>query len=85
MINSYKLFRRDRNCHAGGILCYINENISSKTVNTEVIERDCEIVLIEFFIKTCKRLYIGLHKPPPQNENNFLDNLSSNKQANLSI
>ena len=29
MINGYKLFRRDRNCHGGGVLCYINENILS--------------------------------------------------------
>ena len=35
MINRYKLFRRDRNCHGGGVLFYINENIPSKTVNVE--------------------------------------------------
>ena len=33
IINGYNLFRRERNCHGGGVLCYINENISSKTVN----------------------------------------------------
>ena len=76
MINGYKLFRRDRNCHGGGILCYINENIPSKTVNAEGIEKDCEIILIEFSIKTRKWLCIGLYKPPSQNENNILDNLS---------
>ena len=75
--NDYKLFRRDRNCHGEGILCYINENITSKTVNVEGIEKDCEIVLIEFSIKTRKWLCIGIYKPPLQNENNFLDNLSS--------
>ena len=32
-INGYKLFHRDRYCHGGGILCYNNGNISSKTVN----------------------------------------------------
>ena len=56
--------------------CYINENITSKTVNVEGIEKDCEIVLIEFSIKTRKWLCIGIYKPPLQNENNFLDNLS---------
>ena len=76
MINGYKSFGRDRNCHGGGVLCYINENISSKTVNVESIVKECEIVLKEFFIKTCKCLFIGLCKPPSQNENNFLDNLS---------
>ena len=40
MTNGYKLFRRDRNRHGGGILCYINENIPSKTVNLEGIVKE---------------------------------------------
>ena len=76
MINGYKLLRRDRNCHGGGVLCYINENIPSKIVNVEGIVKECEIVLIEFSIKTRKWLFIGLYKPPSQNENNVLENLS---------
>ena len=35
IINGYNLFCRERNCHGGGVLCYINENISSKTVNVQ--------------------------------------------------
>ena len=73
MINGYKLFRRERNCHGEGIL-NINENIPSKIspVNVEGIEKDYEIIWIEISIKTCKRLCIGLYKPPSQNENYFL-------------
>ena len=41
MLNRYKLLCRDRNCHGGGILCYINENIPSKTVNEDGIEKNC--------------------------------------------
>ena len=67
---NYKLFCRDRNFHGGCVLCYINENTSSKTV------KECEIVLIEFSVKTRKWLFIGPYKPPSQNENNVLDNLS---------
>ena len=76
VINGCKLFRRDRNCHGEDVLCYINENISSKTVNVEVIVKECEIVLIEFSIRSRKWLFIGLYKPPSQNEKNCLDNLS---------
>ena len=32
----------------------INENIPSKTINVEGIEKDCEIVLIEFSVKDRK-------------------------------
>ena len=46
MINGYKLFRRERNCYREGILNYINENIPSKTVNVEGIEKDYEIIWI---------------------------------------
>ena len=76
VINGYKLFRRDRICHGEGVLCYINENIPSKTVNVEGIVKECEIVLMEFSIKTRKWLFIGLYKPFSQDENSFLDNLS---------
>ena len=76
MINGYKLFRRDRNCHGGGILCYINENIPFKIVKVEGIVKECKMVLLEFFIKTRTWLFIGPYKTPSQNENNFLGNLS---------
>ena len=69
------MFLRDRNCHGGGVLCYINENVLSETVNVEGIAKECEIVLIGFFIKTRRWLFVSLYKPPSQNENNFLDNL----------
>ena len=72
MINGYKLFCTERNCHSEGILNYINENIPSKTANVEGIEKDYEIIWIEISIKTCKRLCIGLYKPPSQKENYFL-------------
>ena len=64
MINGFKLFRIDRDYHGGGVLCYINENIPSKTLNIEVTVKECEMVLIEFSIKTRKWLFIGLYKPP---------------------
>ena len=58
MINGYKLFRRGRNCHI-------------PSVNVEGTVKECDIVLIEFSIKTRKWLFIDLYKPPSQNENNF--------------
>ena len=75
-ISGYKMFRRDRNKHGGGIMFYINENIPCKTVNVEGLPDDCEVTLIELSIKSRKWLCIGLYKPPSQNEKYFLDNLS---------
>ena len=45
-------------------------------VNVEGVPDDCEIILIEFSIKTRKWLCIGLYKPPSQNDKYFPDNLS---------
>ena len=75
-IHGYKMYRRYRNKHDSGVLCYVNENIPCKIVNVEGVPDDCEIILIEFSIKTRKCLCIGLYKPPSQNDSYFLDNLS---------
>ena len=45
-------------------------------VNIEGVSDDCEMILIEFSIKTRKWFCIGLYKPPSQNDKHFLDNLS---------
>ena len=45
-------------------------------VSVEGVPDDCEIILIEFSIKTRKWLSIGLYKLPSQNYKYFLDNLS---------
>ena len=69
------MYRRDRNKHGGGAL-YVNENVPHKMVSVKGVSDDCEIILIESSIKTRKWLFIGLHKPPSQNDKHFLDNLS---------
>ena len=35
-IRNYETFRRDRNKHIGGLLFYINENISCKLINDQI-------------------------------------------------
>ena len=69
-IGEYKMFRRDRNKH-GGVLRFINESISCKTVNI-----DCKVTLIDLSIKSRKWLCIGFYKLLPQNEKYFRENLS---------
>ena len=45
-------------------------------MSLEEVPDDCEIILIEFSIKTRKWICIGLYKPPSQNDKYFLENLS---------
>ena len=69
-IHGYKVYRKDINKHGGGVIFYMNENISCKAVSRlEEVPDYCEIIFIEFSIKTRKWLSIGLYKPPSQNEN----------------
>ena len=76
-IIGYKMFKRDRNNHGRDIRLYINECLDkNKTVNVEGLPDDCEVTLIELFIKSRKWLCIGLYKPLLQNEKFFLQNLS---------
>ena len=49
--HGYKMYRRNRNKHGGGVICYVNESIPCKMVNVEGVPNDCEIILIEFSIK----------------------------------
>ena len=45
-ISGYNIFRRDSNKYGGGIMFYINENITGKTVNVEGLPNDCKVTLI---------------------------------------
>ena len=60
------------NCHGGGILCYVNENIPSSTVNVVGIEKDCKIVLVEFSIKIESGYVLILKKHFHKMKNIFL-------------
>ena len=75
-IHGYKMYSEDRSKHSGGVLCYINEYIPCKMVSVEEVPNDCEIILIEFSVKTQTWLCLGLYRPPPQKNNYFLDNSS---------
>ena len=57
-------------------MIYVNENIPCKIVSVEGFSNDCELIVIEFSIKTRNWLCIGFYKPPSQNDKYFLDNLS---------
>ena len=59
-IHGYKMYRRDRKKHGGGVLCYVNENIPCKMVSVEAVPDGCEKILIECSIKTQKWLCIGI-------------------------
>ena len=61
-INVYKLFRRDCNRFGGGLIFYLNEEISCKFLNNHPIVPNAEIIWISS-VKS-KWLLLGCYKPP---------------------
>ena len=47
----YKMFRRDRSKHDGGIVLYINENIPLKTISVEGLPNDCRTLSLNYVLK----------------------------------
>ena len=63
-IPSCKLFYKDRNQHGGGLIFYVNQDISCKTINIFSLEINLRLIK--------KVLVIGCYKP---HDENFLDQL----------
>ena len=74
-IDGYRLFRKDRDCHGGGLCLYVNENVACKQIHFSSLE-NIESICIEIKLRKRKWLVIGLYKPPAFNEQLFLENLS---------
>ena len=74
-INSYKIFRLDRNRFGGGLILYINENIPCRPLQEHVHLPNFEVIAIEFY-QNQKWLLLGPYKPPNQKTRDFTQNLS---------
>ena len=74
-LNNYKIFRKDRNRYGGGIMFYVNENLPCKSLTTK-IDNLTETIFLEVNVQSSKWLFVGCYKPPSQNEEFFISNLS---------
>ena len=63
-------YRLDRNTNDGGIIIYIREDISSKTVTKNI-----EALFIELNYRKCKWFLCGLCHPPSQKDQYFFHNV----------
>ena len=59
---------------------YVNENLCCKSLNTE-IDNLTETIFLEVNIQSSKCLFVGCYKPPSQNEEFFISNLSKTINA----
>ena len=61
------MFWKDWNKNNGGLIFYVNEDISGKSINLFDFKEGSEIVIFEFSISNKKWLLLGNYKPPSQN------------------
>ena len=72
----YKVFRRDPNRFRGGLILYINENFPSKSLNIHPMFSDLELIAFKLCQSKRKWLFLGIYKPPSQNDIEFLRRIS---------
>ena len=82
-INGYKKpYRRDRSedrfDNGGGLLVYVNENISSKPINIVTLPNDIELIALEISTKNTKWILLAIYRPSnTQDKVYFLNNLKT--------
>ena len=74
-IPGYKDFRQDRNKYGGGLMFYINQNISCKKTETFQFLSSIEIITLEINLGKEKLLISGTYKSPNINNTSFLNEL----------
>ena len=73
-IGRYKIVSIAITCEGGGMF-YINENIPCRKLISNNLPKQVESIPLESSLRNREWLYIGIYKPPNQNESVFLDNL----------
>ena len=65
-IDHYKMFRLDRNRYRGGLVLYVNEQVSCKKLASYENPRTSEIMVLEFPRSKRKWLILGIYKTSNQ-------------------
>ena len=69
-INGYKIFRYDRNQFGGGLFLYVNERVPCSYFKDTLT-----FPTFEVYQNNRKWLFLGVYKPPNQNDIEFLNRI----------
>ena len=72
-INGYKIFRYDQNRFGGDLFLYQNKQVPCRLLQGHPIFSNLEILVNEVYQNNKKWLFLGVHKPPNQNDVEFLN------------
>ena len=68
----YKSFRKDRDHFGGGLLFFVNEKLSCRSLKSCLPNTFIEILPLELRLLNSKRLILGTYKSPSQNEPTYV-------------
>ena len=68
-------FRRDRNQFGGGLMLYINKNIPCRPLCDHPVFSDLELMATKIHQNKRRWLFLGIHKPQSQSDNEFTNKL----------
>ena len=74
-IFGFKDFMRYLNRFGCGLTLYINENIPCKPLNNHPTFSNLELIAIEIHQNKRRWLFIGIYKPPSQNDDEYTKRL----------
>ena len=76
-INGYKIFRYDRNRFWGRLFLYVNERVPCSLLQGHSNFSNLKILVLEIYQNNRKWLLLGVHKPPNQNDIEFLNRIGA--------
>ena len=75
-IDGYKSIRLDRNCHGGGIMFFVRDDLPCKELKLHNLPKDIEGIFIEITIRKMKYLIMGAYNPHKDKISYFLKHVS---------
>ena len=69
-------FRLDRNCHGGGIILYVRQDLPCKELNAHNISDKMETIFIEVTLRKTKWILMGGYNPKKENISHFLSHVT---------
>ena len=76
LANFKKPYRFDVTDTSGGLLTYVNRNITSRQLFPCLIPSDIQIIVVELKLRKHNWLLFSIYRPPSQNLKYFLENLT---------
>ena len=76
-INGYNIFKYDRKRFGGGLFLYVNERVSCRLLQGHPNFSNLELLVLEIYQNNRKWLFLGVCRPPNQNDIKFLNRIGA--------